>query len=408
MDEKVVVTGLGVITSLGIGKEEFWNSLIWGREGINEISSFDTTKYRCKKGREIQRFISPSYLKRRNKTSQLLLICVEEALGDAKLNLDKENKEIIGVVIGTALGGILSGEKIHNALKNNQYRGIKSLLLEYPLHKCAEYIRDRFNLMGNIVTISNACTSSSNAIGYAYNLIRYRKADIMIVGGVDTLSQFVFSGFNSLRILTEDKCRPFDKKRDGLVLSEGAGVVILEKLRHALQRGVNIYAEVIGYSNTCDAYYISAPDKNGEEAYQSIKIALKEAKLKIKDIDYIHLHGGGTVYNDKMECTAIRKAFKFYSEKIPVGAIKAMTGYTLGASGIIDGITCMLIMKNNFIPPIINYETPDPECSLNFVTNKGEKREVEITLSLSSGFGGSNVVIIFKKYSERNCNNEKQ
>ncbi|MEW6605985.1 MAG: beta-ketoacyl-[acyl-carrier-protein] synthase family protein [bacterium] len=408
MDEKVVVTGIGVITSVGMGKEEFWNSLICGKEGIKEITSFDTRKYKCRKGGEIERFTFPSYLKKADRSSQLLATCVEEAISDAKLDLDKEDKEMTGVVIGTALGGILSGEKIHFALKNNQQRKIKSLFLEYPLHRSAEYIRDRFNLKGSIITLSNACTSSSNAIGYAYNLIRYKRSEIMIVGGVDTLSQFVFSGFNSLRILTEDKCRPFDKKRDGLVLGEGAGVIILERLHHALYRNAHIYAEIVGYSNSCDACHISAPDKESDGAYQAIKIALKEAKLKIKDIDYIHLHGNGTIYNDRMESTAIKRAFGVYKEKIPVSAIKAMTGYTLGASGVIDGITCILIMNNNFIPPIINYATPDSECNLNFVTNKGKKRKVKISLSLSSGFGGANTVILFKKYSGRKHNNGKQ
>lgn len=397
--KKVVVTGLGIITALGIGKEANWEKIRSGVSGIGEIAAFDSMKYRGNKGGEAKEFCGATLQhlnqKRIDRASHLLIQAASEAFEDARLR-DGINTAVL-LSVGTTLGGMLSGEAFHKeVIEKGMDRARLSLVTDYLAHCQAINLFKEFGLRGDFRVFSNACASGANAIGQAFNSIRDGSYKIAICGGYDTMSEFAFAGFNALMAITPELCRPFDKNRSGLVLGEGAGILIVEEFEHAVKRNARILGEVAGYGESSDAYHMTSPEPSGATAAAAISRALSEAGDPI--VDYINAHGTGTRYNDAMEARAIEIVFGRRSREIPVSSIKPMIGHLLGGAGAVEAIISLLSIIYKTLPPNINYKTPDPECSLNIIT-EAAKCNIKTVLSNSFGFGGSNASIIVKEYS---------
>lgn len=397
--KRVVATGMGIITVHGIGKKINWQKIRSGVSGINEITSFDASRYRGKYGGEAREFVTAAVnnLKktRLDRASYLVIHAIRCALTEANI-FNNIKKQSVLLSLGTTLGGMLSGEAFHKEVIE---KGLKmarlSLLSDYLAHSQAINIFKEFGLKGDFLVFSDACASGASAIGYAFNSIRAGDYNIAVCGGYDTMSEFTFAGFNSLMAVTSELCRPFDKNRDGLVLGEGAGIIILEELGHALKRNARIFGEIAGYGESSDAYHITSPEPTGMSAAFAIKKALLGAGNP--KIDYINAHGTGTKYNDAMEANAIRIIFGDDGKSIPVSSIKPMIGHLLGGSGAVEAIVSLLSVIHKELPPNINYQTPDPEFELN-VVKEAVKSDIKNVLSNSFGFGGSNASLIIREY----------
>jgi len=396
--KRVVITGIGLLTSVAKDINNFSMALKKGVSGIKKITAFDVSQFSFQEAGIIEDF-APEDHRSLDRVSLLALEAVKQAIKDAML--DNIEKERIGAVIGTNCGGISSLEKLLYLCERDEWNKITpSLVKEFPFHRIMENIKQKYDLRGPTSTVSIACASGVNAIGYATDFIRYGKADLMIAGAADTVSIFTFSGFYSLRSIARDKCRPFDKNRSGLVLGEGAGILVLESIEHALKRGAKIYGEVAGYGLSNDAFHATKPDKSGEGLSRAMRLALEDARMRPIDVNYINVHGTGTKDNDVMECNAIKLTFGDYAYKLPISSIKPITGHTLGAAGVIELIACLLAIRDGFIPPTINYETPDPECDLDVVPNVSRDACLNVVMSTSSGFAGSNGAVIVKRFLE--------
>lgn len=397
--KEVVITGVGVVSPLDCGKgtQVFWENLCSGINAIKPICGFDVNGHKSNVGGEI--FEYESFLedqeKEYAKCVKLFALACQHALQDAKA---KKSIRSSGVVVGTILGDIESGEQYMNEKFFMSKRGNQDLLRRYCLPTIADSIRKRLSLQGPTITINTACCSGADAIRCAASHIRNNKATIMLAGGVDILSEFVFRGFSALNALTTDgKVRPFDKKRTGLALSEGAGVMVLEDKEYAYKRGARIYCTLVSSGSSADAYNIVKPHENGAGLSRAIKNALSKIGGIDGDIDYICAHGTGTQYNDSMETKAIKNAFGKQAEIIKISSMKSMIGHMLGAASAVEAISCVKAMEWSTIPPTINYETPDPGCDLNYVVNRSIKKDLKMCMSLSAGFGGQNTALIFKK-----------
>jgi 3-oxoacyl-[acyl-carrier-protein] synthase II len=400
LKKKVVVTGIGIITALGIGKEANWEKIRSGVSGIGEIAAFDSMKYRGNKGGEAKEFCGATLQhlnqKRLDRASHLLIHTAREALSDAHI-IDEVKDIPILLSVGTTLGGMLSGEVFHKeVIDKGLDKARLSLISDYYAHCQAINLFQELELRGDFLVFSNACASGANAVGYAFNSVRNGKYDVAICGGYDTMSEFTFAGFNSLMAVTPSLCRPFDKRRDGLILGEGAGILILEELEHALKRTTQICGEIVGYGESSDAYHITSPEPSGRMASIAIKKAWSDAGNPV--IDYINAHGTGTKYNDIMETNAIKTAIGDSAREIPVSSTKPMIGHLLGGAGAVEAIISLLSINYKTLPPNINYNIPDPECALNIVT-KAKRHDIRTVLSNSFGFGGSNASIIIREYS---------
>ena len=399
MNRRVVVTGMGIITAHGLGKEVNWIKIKSGETSIGEIATFDSTKYRGKYGGEAKELIATSLKKSRktrlDRASHLLIHTTQEAVSEADIIHSLKETDIL-LSLGTTLGGMLSGEAFHrNVIEKGHSRAKLSLVLDYLAHYQAINLFKEFELKGDYVVFSDACASGTNAIGYAFDTIRSGDYDIAISGGYDTMSEFTFAGFNSLMAVTPTLCRPFDKNRDGLVLGEGAGILILEELGFATRRNSKILCEIIGYGTSSDAYHMTSPEQSGRYAASAITTAWKGADYPM--IDYINAHGTGTKYNDIMEAKAINMAFVSRAKEIPVSSIKPMIGHLLGGAGAVEAIISILSIIHKALPPNINYKTPDPGCDL-YIVKEPIGCNVKIVLSNSFGFGGSNASLIFREY----------
>lgn len=402
---KVVITGIGVISALGSNKDEFWEGLINGRCGITEIDLFDVTNYRTRTGAQIKGFnpekhFDKKHLKRMSRCDQIGVVAAREAIKDSGLDLDKADRKRIGVVLGAGAGGMLSVEKYRKALYEGK-RPQPSLLIPYSTSVTTDYIALEFGFNGPRGTIATACSSSSTSIGYAMDMIRHNEAEIVITGGSDAMCTLTYAGFNSLRAVDPDRCRPFDKNRKGLSLGEAAAILILEDINHAKKRGAKIYAEMAGYGIACDAHHMTAPESSGEGAARTIMSALSDAGISPSDVDYINAHGTATYHNDIAETKAIKTVFGEYAYKIPVSSIKSMIGHCLGAAGGIEAAATALTIYNGIIPPTINYSTPDPNCDLDYVPNTAREKDVNIAISNSLAFGGNNTTIVMKRYLDK-------
>jgi 3-oxoacyl-[acyl-carrier-protein] synthase II len=411
MNRRVVITGLGVISSIGIGWQEFWENLLKGKSGISPVTSFDTTNHFTHNGGEVknfnaEEFIPKEKIKLLNRSSQLALAAVKLAIEDAYLSRENYPSPLpqgerargrVGICIGTTTGSIQAIEHINDRMVSNEEIG-KELISQLPPHTTPSIIAREFDLNSPNFMISTACAAGNYAIGYGFDLIRSKKADFIIAGGSDPFSRISFTGFNQFSAVAPEKCQPFNKNRKGMMVAEGAGILILESLESAIRRNAPIYAEILGYGLSCDAQHMTQPSVEGI-AKCMIK-AINESGIKKEDINYISAHGTGTTSNDKTECAAIKEVFGPLYKQIPVSSIKSMLGHTMGAASAVEAITCALVVKNDIIPPTINYETPDPECDIDCVPNQARRHIVNIALNNSYAFGGNNACLVVKKFIE--------
>lgn len=410
---RVVITGIGIVSPIGVGKNEFWKSNMEGVSGISRIKKVDTSQLETKIAGEVKNFNPSLYIERSklrilDRFAHLGVSSAKMALDDCTLDITKINPERIGVCVGSGLGGVLFHEEQMIVMNESGLRKANPLgVVKVMPNAVNSHISVELGLKGPNLTISTACSSGAHSIGEAFNLIRYRKADIMIAGGAEApLTPFTFSAYNSLRVMSrrndepERASRPFDKERDGFVLAEGAGFVILEEMSRALARGANIYSEVIGYGMNSSAYHIVIPNPEGKDMSAVMRLAIEDAGIDKKDIDYINAHGTGTKANDTAETKAIKDAFGGYAYKVPISSTKSMTGHTIGAAGAIGVVATALAIKNEVIPPTINYENPDPDCDLDYVPNVARESKIVAALINSFGFGGSNASLVIKKFKK--------
>lgn len=401
MDRRVVITGLGVISSIGTGWEEFWDSLLQGRSGISPVTSFDTTNHFTHNGGEVKNFrpkdfIQEDKLASLSRASQLGLAAAHLAVKDANL-FSEISEMLVGVCIGTTMGSVQTVELIDELILQKRKEGTgDELIYQVPTHSTPASISRAFQLRGPNMMFSTACAAGNYAIGYGFDLIRCGRADVILAGGSDPLSKVAFTGFNQFSAVAPQKCQPFDKNRKGMIPSEGAGMLVIESLENALIRNAPIYAEVLGYGLSCDAYHMTTASVEGLAA--CMKKAMREAGISHKEVDYISAHGTGTVANDRNECAALREVFGTDYQKVPVSSIKSMLGHAMGAASALEAIACSLAVKYDILPPTINFETPDPECDIDCVPNRARKHTVNIALNNSYAFGGNNASVAFKKF----------
>jgi 3-oxoacyl-[acyl-carrier-protein] synthase II len=410
---RVVVTGIGIVSPLGIGAEENWASLLEGRNGISLIDRFDTTGYASAIAGEIKNFDPLQFIDA--KESRKMDPFIQYAVAAAQLAVDDSGIEPsllagdrTGVYVGSGIGGIGTIEKTHSLLlERGPARISPFFLISAIINEASGYISIRFRSQGPNSATATACSTSSHAVGDAFRIIARGDADWMIAGGAEApITPLGVAGFCSMRALStrndepQKASRPFDLKRDGFVMAEGAGILLLEELKTAKKRGAKIYAEMIGYGMSGDAYHVSAPQLNGKGAIQSMRNALADGRVEPAAIDYINAHGTSTPYNDKIETLAIKNVFGDFARRIAVNSTKSMTGHLLGAAGGIEAGISALVLKNQIAPPTTNLETPDPECDLDYVPNRARKMKVNYALTNSFGFGGTNATLLMKRYSE--------
>lgn len=410
MKKRVVITGMGVVSALGNELNSFWDSIKSGKNGISTVSSFDVSNITTKVASEIKDFDPILYIdkkeaRRMDRFTQFAMAASKIAVDMSELDVKKIDKFRFGVVVGSGIGGIQTFETQHNILKEKGPGRVSPFFIPMMISNMATgRIAIQYGARGFNECVVTACATSTNAIGDAFKVIQRGDADVIITGGAEaSLTPISFTGFCSMKAMStcedpENACRPFDKDRDGFVMGEGAGILIIEELEHALKRNANIIAEVVGYASTNDAYHITAPDPEGEGGAMCMNLAIKDANLQPDDISYVNAHGTSTEFNDKFETNAIKSVFGERAYKLPVISTKSMTGHLLGAAGAVEAIISALSIRDSFIPPTINYKTPDPECDLDYVPNVGREVEVTSVLSNSLGFGGHNASIIIKKY----------
>ncbi len=412
MERRVVVTGIGAITPIGKNAEEFWKAIKEGICGIDNISLFDTTDYKVKLAAEIKEYNPEDFLdkkaaKRMDRYSQLAMIAAKEAMKDSKLDMSKEDVTRIGVSISSGIGGLTTIEEQKEILMEKGPDRVTPLFIPLSINNMATgNVSIEIGAKGESFAISTACASSTHAIGECYRIIKHGYQEVMVVGGTESsITPLGVSGFMNIKALStsQDKLRasiPFDKERNGFVMGEGAGVIILEELEHAKKRGAKIYAEICGYGVTSDAHHITAPAPGGEGGARAMINAMEDAKIKPEKIDYINAHGTSTPMNDKFETAAVKTAFKEHAYKLAMSSIKGATGHLLGAAGAVESIACIKAIEDSFIPPTIGYKVKDEECDLDIVPNEGRKQEINYAMNNSLGFGGHNSSLIFKKYKE--------
>lgn len=412
MKNRVVITGIGAITPIGNDANTFWNSIKDGKCGIDKITAFDTTDYKAKLAAEVKDFEVTNYIDKRearrlDKFCHFALAAADEAMRDSGLNEDNVDKERMGVIVGSGVGGIATIEEQHNKLLQKGPNRVTPFFIPMIIsNMAAGNIAIKFGAKGICTNIVTACATGTHAIGEAFHNIRNGISDVIIAGGAEaSITPLAVAGFTSLTALSnsEDKERasiPFDKERHGFVMGEGSGIVVLESLENALKRNAKIYAEVVGYGATCDAYHITSPSPNGEGGARAMEIAIKDAEIEKREISYINAHGTSTPYNDKFETAAIKTVFGENAYKIPVSSTKSMTGHLLGAAGAIEAIVCAKSVQEGFIPATIGYKVPDEECDLDYVPNEGRSADLKYVMSNSLGFGGHNSTIILKKWNE--------
>ena len=413
MKKRVVITGLGAVTPIGIGKDEFWQALLAGKSGVGKITRFDASDYTTQIAGEVKNFDPTQYIekkeaKRMDRCTQFAVAASKMALEDSGIDLEAEDRERIGTMIGTGIGGM---DTLHDQFKNLFDKGpgrVSPFFVPMMIgNMAAGQTSITFGLQGPCSCVVTACATGTNAIGDAFKVIQRGDADVMVAGGTEAaISPIAVAGFCSMKALStrndepEKASRPFDKDRNGFVMGEGAGVVILESLEHATTRGAVIYAEVIGYGSNADAYHITAPAPEGAQAAKCMAMALKDAGIKPEAVDYINAHGTSTPMNDKNETLAIKSLFGAHAYKLAISSTKSMTGHLLGASGGIECIATTLSLVNDMVHPTINYQTPDEDMDLDYVPGVARKQTVNVALSNSFGFGGHNATILLKKFQK--------
>jgi 3-oxoacyl-[acyl-carrier-protein] synthase II len=408
---RVVITGIGMVTPLGVGNESTWQGLIEGRSGIGPITRFDASAYPCRIAGEVRGFNAGDYIEHKEvKKSDTFIhyavAATQMAVDDAKLNMANEDGDRVGVIIGSGIGGLPLIEETHKKLLERGPSRISPFFIPGLIVNLASgQVSIRFGARGPNSAPATACATGAHAIGDAMKIIRYDEADVMIAGGTESVvSPLAVGGFSAMRALSTRNddplgaSRPWDKERDGFVMGEGAGIVILEEREHAIARGAKIYCEITGYGMTSDAYHITSPAEDGSGMARVMGRALKDASLQPADIDYINAHGTSTPVGDKTETLAIKTLFGEQAYKVAISSTKSMTGHLLGAAGGLESAIAAMVIQTGIIPPTINYQNPDPECDLDYVPNRPRKADVTHVLSNSFGFGGTNATLIFSRH----------
>lgn len=410
---RVVVTGLGLITPLGIGVDYSWKAFLEGKSGIGRITHFDASDLPVQIAGEVKGFdpslyIEQKEIKKMDRFIHFALAASTMAIEDSGIKITGENAERVGVIIGSGIGGLPAIEHYHKVYLEKGYRRITPFFIPMLIINLASgQVSIKFGAKGPNSAVATACATGSHAIGDAFRIIQRGDADVMIAGGTESvITPLAIGGFAVMKALStrnnepERASRPFDVDRDGFVMGEGAGIVILESMESAKERGAKIYAEIVGYGMTSDAYHITAPAPEGEGAATCIRLALKDAGVSPDVVDYINAHGTSTKYGDEIETAAIKKVFGEHAYRLSVSSTKSMTGHLLGAAGGVEAVVTILSIYNDVIPPTINLDNPDPECDLDYVPHKARYRNVNFALSNSFGFGGTNACLLFKKYRD--------
>jgi len=411
MKRRVVVTGLGLITPLGTGIQKTWEGICKGASGIDRITTFDTSEYPVQIAGEVKDFNPEDFIERKEIKKmdvfiQYALSAGSMAIEDAGLKITEENADRVGVIVGAGIGGIHTIERYHSVLLENGQRRISPFFIPMLItNLAAGQISMRFGARGPNSCVTTACAAGTHAIGDSFKIIQRGDADAMIAGGSESaITPLTIAGFANMKALSsrndtpQKASRPFDVERDGFVIAEGAGIVVLEELEVALARRAKIYAEVTGYGMTADAYHMTAPDPEGRGVVNCMRVALRDAGIPPEAVNYINAHGTSTPYNDKHETSAIKHVFGEHVHQLAVSSTKSMTGHLLGAAGGVEAAFCALALSEGIIPPTINYEHPDPECDLDYVPNHARHIDIENVISNSFGFGGTNACIVLKKY----------
>ncbi len=408
---RVVVTGIGVISPVGTGIEKFWKSLIEGKSGIRRITHFDPSQFDCQISGDVIDYNSLDHFSTKEARHlahfvQYAVVSSREAIAIAKLDLKNVDLDRMGILIGSGIGSLRTLEiEFEKYLQKGPAKMSPFFIPKIIINEASGQVSIDTGARGPTTCVATACATATNAIGDAMRFIQYGDADIMLAGGTESATTIMgIGGFCALKALSqrndepEKASRPFDLNRDGFVMAEGAGVALLESYEHAKARNAPILAELVGYGRTSDAYHVTAPEETGLGAAKAMELAIRDAQLKPEEISYINAHGTSTKLNDEVESRAIEKVFKEYAKKVPVSSTKSMTGHLLGAAGGVEFAACILALRDNIIPPTINYETPDPECDLDYVPNKARKATLTTIMSNSLGFGGHNASIVVKKF----------
>jgi beta-ketoacyl-acyl-carrier-protein synthase II len=408
---RVVITGLGAITPLGLTLREYWEGLLAGRSGITRITQFDAGHLPCQIAGEIKGFDPKNYMdfkeaRRLSRCAQLAVATTREALADAGFNGHFPDPERAAVVYGTAIGGMEKADEGMFTLRQHGFAKVNPFSVPAAVPNMpAHHISQTYHTLGPLTTVVTACAAGTQAVGEAAELVRRGGTDVVITGGVEaTIRDFTIGGFSAMRALPinyndqpEKASRPFNKDREGFIFSEGCAVLVLERLEHALERGAHIYAEVIGQASSSDAYHVAAPDPTAEGAVRAMRWALHDAGVTIDEVDYINAHGTSTPANDAGETLAVKKLFGERAYSIPINSTKSMIGHPMGAAGALEAIVCALTIEHGIMHPTINYEHPDPECDLDYVPNEARKADIRVTLSNSFGLGGQNACLVLRK-----------
>lgn len=412
MDHRVVVTGMGAITPIGNSVEEFFTSVKDGKCGIDFINSFDTENFTVKLAAQVKNFDAKNYMdmkeaKRMDRFSQFAVAASGEAIKDAGLDLEVLDKERFGVIVGSGIGGLENIEKEARTLTEKGPRRVNPLFIPMIItNMAAGNIAIKFGALGVCTNIVTACATGTHSIGEAFRNIKHGYADVILAGGTEaSITPLGVAGFSSLTALSTSKdplraSIPFDKERDGFVMGEGAGILVVEQYEHAVNRGAKIYAEIVGYGATCDAYHITAPAPDGHGGARAMQLAMQEAGITPKEVSYVNAHGTSTPINDKLETLAMKAAFGEDAYHIPVSSTKSMVGHLLGAAGAVEAVVCIKAIEEDFIPATIGYQVPDEECDLDCVPNTGRSAKLTYAMSNSLGFGGHNATLIFKNMED--------
>ncbi|MFQ5658109.1 MAG: beta-ketoacyl-ACP synthase II [Candidatus Methylomirabilales bacterium] len=408
---RVVVTGLGVVSPVGIGVDSFWKSLVNGNSGVRRITHFDPSKHECQIAAEVKGFdplkwIEKKEVRKMDVFAQYALGAAMMAVEQGDLKVNEKNQDRVGVLVGTGMGGIPMLVEQHSILVEKGPDRVSPFFIPGIIPNISSgRISMLVGAKGPNSCVSTACATGNHAIGDSFRIIQRGEADVMLAGGSEAvIAPLCVAGFSACKALStrndapERASRPFDKERDGFVMGEGAAVLILESLEHALDRGATIYGEVIGYGMSGDAYHVTAPAPEGEGAVQSMRRALQDSSLRPEEVDYINAHGTSTPYNDANETLAIKRLFGDHAYRISISSNKSMIGHTLGAAGAMEAVATVLALKHSLIPPTINYEYPDPECDLDYVPNKAREHLIQVALNNSFGFGGTNATMVFRRY----------
>ena len=409
--KRVVVTGMGVVASLGHNVNDFWANIVAGKCGIDKVTLFDAKDYSCQIGAEVRgwdpaQHMDAKEVRRNDRYTHFGFCASKQAIADAKLDMTKEDADRVGVIIGSGIGGMWTIENQHKVLLERGPRKVSPFMIPALIsNMCGGLVAIELGARGPNFGVVSACSTATHAIGESLRMIRRGDADVMVCGGAEAaITPLAYAGFCSMKAMStnnenpQGSSRPFDLNRDGFIMGEGGAILVIESLEHALARGAHIYCELAGYAATCDAYHITSPDPEGKGLAQSMIKAMRDANIEPHQVDYINAHGTSTPYNDKFETIAIKKIFGDHARKVNISSTKSMTGHLLGAAGSIEAIISVKAIETGIVPPTINYETPDPDCDLDYTPNVKREAKIDTVLTDNLGFGGHNAALIFRRH----------